>query len=323
MDWTIARHFAVGVAGVVALLLAGGGAAVAQVFPVKPIRLIVGPGPDIVARAIGQKLTEAWGQAVVVEQLPGAGGVIAAQTVARAPADGYTLLLTTGSYSIMQAIQPKVQFSLTRDFEPVAQIASLGFVLLAHPSVPAANADELVRFALAKPGFVNCASTGPGTTAHLGCEMLKTYAKADVVHVPYNGPGPALLDLLAGRVHIFFSPGTDFSNVKAGKLKALAVTGTQRVAAVPDVPTIAEAGWPQLSFSSWNGVHAPVSTPKAVVARLAEAILKATAAPEVGEKLALQGFVADAKPSDAFAKFVDADIARWQKIVAETGAKPE
>ena len=305
------------------LLANAGAGAVAQEYPVKSIRVIVGGGPDVVARAIGQKLTAAWGQAVVVEQLPGAGGLVAAQTVARAPADGYTLLLTSSAYAIMPAIQPKFQYNLVKDFEPIAQIASLGFVLLAHHSVAANSLDELVKLAQAKPGFINCGSVGAGSTAHLGCEILKTYAKVDIVHVPYNGAGPALLDLLAGRIHIFLSPGTDFSNVKAGKLKVLAITGSRRIEAVPEVPTMAEAGRPELSFESWNGFHAPGGTPKAVVAKLAAEILKAAATPEVQEKVKAQGFFADPRSGDAFAEFVKADVARWARIVAETGARPE
>jgi tripartite-type tricarboxylate transporter receptor subunit TctC len=297
--------------------------AIAQEFPNRPIRLIVGPGPDTTARAIGAKLGAALGQAIVVEQLPAAGGVVAAQTVAKAAPDGYTLLLTTGSYSIMQAIQPGINFNLQKDFEPVAQIASLGFVLLAHPDVAASSLAELTRLAREKPGTLNCASTGIGTTAHLGCEMFRTYGKIDFVHVPFKGNPPAVADLLAGRVHFFFSTGPAVSHVQAGKLKALAVTGPTRMAAIPAVPTVAEAGMPELSFISWNGVHAPAGTPKAVTARLGVEITKAATLPDIQKTLTVQGFDPDPKGAEAFGAFVRADVERWARVVAETGAKAQ
>ena len=297
--------------------------AAAQDFPTKSIRLVVGPGPDTTARAVGAKLSAVWGQTVVVEQLPGAGGVVAAQTVAKAAPDGYTLLLTTGSYSIMQAIRPDMKLSLLEDFEPVAQIASLSFVLLAHPGLAANTLPELIKLAKDKPGTLNCASTGPGTTAHLGCEMLRTYGKVDIVHVPYNGNAPSVTDLIAGRVHVFFSTGPGLVNVSAGKLKALAVTGPARMAAAPDVPTVAEAGMPELGFISWNGVHAPAGTPKPVIAKLGAELVKAASLPDIKQTLAVQGFDADPKPAEGFAAFVAADVGRWAKAVIETGAKAE
>ena len=297
--------------------------AAAQEFPNRPIRLIVGPGPDTTARAIGAKLGAALGQAIVVEQLPAAGGVVAAQTVAKAAPDGYTLLLTTGSYSIMQAIQPGINFNLQKDFEPVAQIASLGFVLLAHPDVAAHSLSELTRLARDKPGTLNCASTGIGTTAHLGCEMFRTYGKVDFVHVPFKGNPPAVADLLSGRVHFFFSTGPAISHVTAGKLKALAVTGPTRMAAIPAVQTVAEAGMPELSFISWNGIHAPAGTPKAVTARLGAEITRAAALPDIRQTLTVQGFDPDPKGAEAFGAFVRADVERWARVVAETGAKAQ
>ena len=250
--------------------------------------------------------------------------MIAAQTVARAPADGYSLLLTTTSFAIMQAMQPKLPFSLLTDFAPVGQVISAGFVLVAHPSVPATSLDELIRLAQAKPGFINCASTGPGTAPHLGCEMLRTYAKADVVHVPYNGTPPAVLDLLAGRVHILIATGPASVNlVQEGKLKALAVTGRNRVGALPQIPTMAELGRPELEIPGWNGVHAPAGTPPEVIARLSAEILKAVGQPEVGDKIRAQGFDPDPRSADAFGELVRADVARWTAIVKATGAKPE
>jgi tripartite-type tricarboxylate transporter receptor subunit TctC len=283
--------------------------------------LIVGPGPDTTARAIGAKIGATLGQPIVVDQLPGAGGVVAAQTVAKAPADGHTLLLTTGSYSIMQAIQPGINFNLERDFEPVAQVASLGFVLLAHPDVPANSLDELIQLAKNKPGALNCASTGIGTTAHLGCEMLRTYAKIDFVHVPFKGNPPAVIDLLAGRVHFFFSTGPALTHVAAGKLKALAVTGPKRMNAIGTVPTVEESGMPQLSFISWNGVHAPKGTPHSIISRLSTEIVRAAGLPDIQQTLIKQGFDPDPKDAEAFGVFVRSDVERWSRAVTETGAK--
>ncbi len=317
--WSLTPYFISAAIGINSLATP----ASAQDFPNRPIRLIVGPGPDVTARAIGAKVGAALGQPIVVEQLPAAGGVVAARTVARAAPDGYTLLLTTGSYSIMQAIQPTININLQKDFEPVAQIASLGFVLLAHIDLAANSVAELISLARDKPGVLNCASTGIGTTAHLGCEMFRTYGKIDFVHVPFKGNPPAVADLLAGRVHFFFSTGPAVSHVQAGKLKALAVTGPARMPAIASIPTMAEAGMPEMSFISWNGVHAPAGTPKAIIVKLGSEIIRATAQPDIQRTLLVQGFSPDPRDADAFGEFVRTDVERWAKVVAETGAKAE
>jgi tripartite-type tricarboxylate transporter receptor subunit TctC len=299
------------------------GSVVAQDFPSKPIRLIVGPGPDTTARAVGAKISASIGHQVVVEQLPGAGGVIAAQTVAKAAPDGYTLLLSTGSYSILQAINPQLKLSLLKDYQPVAQLASLSFVLLANPGLPANTLPELIKYAKDNPGKINCASTGVGTTAHLGCEMLKVYAGVNIVHVPYNGNPAAVVALLAGQVQIFFSTGPALVNVSAGKLKALAVTGPTRMKAIPSVQTVVEAGFPDLGFISWNGIHAPAGTPKAVVDKLGVEFAKAIAFPDVQNTLITQGFDPESRNAEQFSVFVKADVERWAKSVKDTGAKAE
>src|SRR5215210_1515368 len=237
--------------------------ACSQTFPSKPIRFIVGPGPDVLARLIGQKLTETWGQQVVVDQRPGAGGIIAADTVAKSIPDGYTLLLTTGAYTINATLYPKLPYNLERDLAPVDLLALISFLVIVNPSLPAKSMQELAQLARAKPGTLNCAHSGPGTTAHLGCEMLKSSARIDIVPVSYKGTIPAIVDVMSGQAQLMFAVMQGgLPQVQAGKLRAVAVTGSKRAAALPDVPTISEAGYPGADFISWNGVHVRAGTPK-------------------------------------------------------------
>jgi tripartite-type tricarboxylate transporter receptor subunit TctC len=295
----------------------------AQDYPTKPVFFVVGPGPDAVARLIGQKLTAAWGQQVLIDIQPTAGGVVAARNVAKAPPDGHTMLLTTGSYTIMQALRPDLPFNLLRDFEPVAQIGSLSFLLLANRSLPVKSLDDLIKLARAQPGKINCASSGVGTTAHLGCEMLKKFANIDIVHVPYKGAAPALTDLMGGQVEIFFAVPTTAAQVKSGDVRALAVTGRKRLAILPEVPTVAEAGLPDLEFGSWNGVHVPAATPKPIIARLNAEIGKARNQPDVQQRITDFGLTAEGGTPEEFGKFVKRDLAQWMKVVKETGVKVE
>jgi tripartite-type tricarboxylate transporter receptor subunit TctC len=295
----------------------------AQDYPTKPIFFVVGPGPDALARLFGQKLTAAWGQQVLIDIQPAAGGVVAARTVAKAAPDGHAMLLTTGSYTIMQAFRQDLQFNLLRDFEPVAQIGSLSFLLLANRSLPVKSLEDLIKLAREKPGKINCASSGVGTTAHLGCEMLKKYANIDIVHVPYKGAGPALTDLLGGYVEIFFAVPTTAAQVKSGDVRALAVTGKSRLAVLPDVPTVAEAGLPELTFGSWNGVHVPAATPKPIIAKLNAEIGKVRDLPDIRQRMTDFGFTPEGGTPEEFGEFVKRDVANWTRIVKETGVKVE
>jgi tripartite-type tricarboxylate transporter receptor subunit TctC len=312
-----------------ALLLSGvvgsqlPGAARAQDYPTKPVFFVVGPGPDAVARLIGQKLTAAWGQQVLIDIQPTAGGVVAARNVSKAPPDGHTMLLTTGSYTIMQALRPDLQFNLLRDFEPVVQIGSLSFLLLANRSLPVKSLDDLIKLARAQPGKINCASSGVGTTAHLGCEMLKKFANIDIVHVPYKGAAPALTDLMGGQVEIFFAVPTTAAQVKSGDVRALAVTGRKRLAVLPEVPTVAEAGLADLEFGSWNGVHVPAATPKPIIAKLNAEIGKARNQPDIQQRMTDFGLTAEGGTPEEFGEFVKRDLAQWMKVVKETGVKVE
>lgn len=300
------------------------GAALAQNYPSKPIRFIVGPGPDVLARMIGQRLTDSWGQQVVVDQRPGAGGIIAADTVSKSIPDGYTLLLTTGAYTVNAALYSKLPYSLERDLAPVSLLATISFLVIVNPSLPAKTLQELVQLAKAKPGLLNCAHSGPGTTAHLGCEMLKSSAHIDIVSVPYKGTVPAIIDVIGGQAQLMFAVMQGgLPHVQAGKLRALAVTGAKRSAALPEVPTIAEAGVPGADFISWNGVHVPARTPQATIAKLNGELDRLVKLPEVRERMLTLGLNPAGGMPAAFAAFVKADIARWAKVIKDSGVRVE
>lgn len=220
--------FRVAVLALIAGVSVSTGAALAQNYPVKPIRFIVGPGPDVLARMIGQRLTDSWGQQVVVDQRPGAGGIIAADIVAKSIPDGYTLLLTTGAYTVNAALYSKLPYNLERDLAPVSLLATISFLVVVNPALPAKTMQELIQLAKAKPGSLNCAHSGPGTTAHLGCEMLKSSAHIDIVSVPYKGTIPAIIDVIGGQAQLMFAVMQGgLPQVQAGKLRALAVTGAE------------------------------------------------------------------------------------------------
>ncbi len=301
----------------------GSGALLAQDFPSKPAFIVLGPGPDAMPRLFGHKLTEMWKQQVLVDPQPAGGGLVATRTVARAAPDGHTMLLTTGSYTINEVLRPTFPFSLTRDFLPAAQIGTLSFILIANPSLPAKTLGDLIKLAKEKPGELNCASSGVGTTAHLGCEMLNRYGGVNIVHVPYKGVAPALVDLIAGRVHVTFSVPTAIGQVRSGEVKALAVTGAKRLPTLPDTPTVAEAGLPALQFFSWNGIHVPAGTPPAIVAKINEDFAKVRAMPDIQERMLQLGFTPEGGSAAEFGEFVSADLARWKKVVADTGVKAE
>lgn len=296
-------------------------AVVAQEFPSRPVVIVVGPGPDAMPRLFGHKLSEMWGQQVVVDRQPAGGGMAAMRAVAKGSADGHAMLLTTGSYTINEVLRPSFPFSLIRDFAPAAQIGTLPFMLLVHPSVPAKTLPELIKYAEEKPGELNCASSGVGTTAHLGCEMLARYTKAKIVHVPYKGVGPALVDLLAGRVQMTFSVPTAIQHVRSGELRAVAVTGPKRLATLPDVQTVAEAGVPNLEFTSWNGLHVPAGTPPDAIAKIAADVGKVRAMPDIQQRMGELGFTPEGGTAQDFGAFVQADLDRWKRVVKDTNVK--
>jgi len=296
-------------------------------YPTKPIRLVVpfppGGATDILAREVAKHLTEAWGQSVVVDNRPGAGGNIGSELVAKSAPDGYTLEMgTVGTHAINASLYSKMPYDHIKDFVPVILVAGVPNVLEVHPSVPVNSVQELIAYAKANPGKLNFASSGSGTSIHLSGELFKVMAGVQMTHVPYKGSAPALSDLLGGQVQLMFDNlPPSLPQIKAGKLRALAVTSSTRAPALPDVPTVAEAGLPGFEASSWFGVLAPAGTPPAIVAKLNAEIAKWLTTPEAKEKLANVGAnIAGGTPED-FARHIQAETAKWAKVVKESGAK--
>jgi len=305
------------------------GLAPAQNYPNKPIRMVspfaAGGGVDFTARFIGQKISEGLGQTVVVENRAGAGGAIGTEFVAKAPPDGYTLLLgSAGPMTILPGLTAKLPYDPLKDFAPITLVTSMPFVLVVHPSLPVKTVKELLALARAKPGQLNFGSPGNGTTTHLAEELLKMSANVDMVHVPYKGVAPALTDLLAGQVQFMSGDlSTVMPQVRAGKLRAIAVTSSKRSAQVPDLPTIAEGGLPGYDASGWFGVLAPAATPVDLVTRLHAVIVKGISTPEARERLAsLGGDVVGNTPAE-YAVFLRADLAKWSKLIKTIGLKAE
>ena len=307
-------------ATLIALFMAA--AATAQEFPSKPIRIIVGPGPDIVARIFGQKLTDAWGQQMLIDTRPGGGGTIAAETVAKSPPDGYTLLLASASYTINAVLQPG-SYDLFRDFAAVAFAASSPFLFVVHPSVPARSVSEFIALAKAKPAQLNYASSGNGTPPHLAGEMFKTMAHINIVHVPYKNAAPAMIDTVSGQVQaMFVILPLGLPHVQAGKVRALGVTGAKRSTLAPALSTIAEAGIPGFEVIGWNGFLAPAATPKPIVARLNGEMMRALKQTDVPQRLATVGYEPPTPNSpDDFTAYMKAEVAKWAKVVKEAGVK--
>ena len=301
----------------------------AQAFPARPIRLIVpfGPGStvDIMARALAQPLYEQTGQSVVVENKPGAGGTVGVDVIAKAPKDGYTIGIgTTGPLTINPALQSRMPFDTLTDLAPVSLIATGPNAVLVNPSVPAKNVKELLAYARANPGALNFASAGVGSTNHLAGELFKSVAGIQMVHVPYKGNGEALADLMAGRVQVLFSglPPV-MSQVQAGKARVLAIAGPTRAAALPDVPTVAEAGLPGAEVLVWYGVLAPTGTPKEVLARLNAEVVKAMARPDIRTRFADAGSDAASSTPEEFSRMIRADLAKWKKVITTANIKVE
>jgi tripartite-type tricarboxylate transporter receptor subunit TctC len=303
--------------------------AAAQTYPVRPIRIVIpfppGSGADILARAVGTKLTERWGQQVLVDSRPGASGVIAAEIVIKAPADGYTLMLgTSSSHAINVSLRQKLPYDPVRDFAPVSLVAFVPLLLVAHPSVPVKSAQELIAFARARPGQLNFASAGTGTTAHLAGELFKSMAGIDMVHVPYKGSPQALLDTISGQVSLVFAPIlTALPQVTTGKLKALAVTTPRRSPSAPDVPTVAEGALPGYEATLWYGLFAPAGTPREIVMRLSGEVVAILGLPDARESLQQQGAVPAGNSPEEFAAHVKSEIAKWAKVVKTAGVRPD
>jgi tripartite-type tricarboxylate transporter receptor subunit TctC len=299
----------------------------AQPYPSKPIRMIVAFAPggiaDFAARSISQRLAESLGVPVVVENRPGAGGVIGADLVAKAAPDGYTVLVTSISHTINPSVTKNLPFDTQRDFAPVMLIADAPNILVVHPSVPAASLQELIELARRRPGELNYASSGVGTSTHLCGELLKAMTAIDLVHVPYKGGGPAVADLLGGQVQVMFATlPTVLEHIRAGKLRALGVTGGQRFAGAPEFPTIAQTGLPGYEVSGWSGLFAPAGTPRAAIDRLAAETARILREPTLKERFLAQGAEPAVKLPDEFAAFVDSEVKKWKKVAEFSGMRP-
>ena len=316
----------------VAALLFSPGAwaqALAANYPNKVVRFICpfppGGANDLLARLFAQKMTDAYGQQVIVDNRGGAGGIIGAEAGAKAPADGYTITMANLS---MLAINPflysKLPYDVVRDFAPVIELAQSVNLLLVHPSVPATTLKELIDLARAKPGGYNYATPGIGTPAHLATELMASMAGIKLVHVPYKGSGAAIPAVIAGESQIFIEPvATSIAHARAGRMRALAVTSAQRAAVTPELPTMVEAGLTGYEFTSWYGVIAPAATPRAVVMRLNETINRILNQADIKENLNSQAMLTIGGPPEAFAAKIKTEMARWGKVVKDTGAKAD
>ena len=300
----------------------------AQTYPNRPVRMITGsPGStsDIAARFVAQKLTQLWHQQVVVDNRPGAGGIIGAEIAATSNPDGYTLFVgQIGTHASPQFLFKKLAYDPVKDFAPISLMTNSGIALVVNASVPAKNVKEFVAYAKAKPGGVNYGSAGGGTSSQLSGELFNQITGAKLVHIPYKGAGFALSGVVAGEVQAaFLSTTTASAQVKAGKLRALAVLSAKRFAAAPDIPTAAEQGYPGIDASVWFGLFAPAGTPKAIVMKINQAVVSSLQTPDA--KRVLEGQGAEAVPStpEEFGAFLKSEIAKWGKVIKEAGIKAQ
>ena len=306
----------------VAVTLGASCVSYAQDYPTRFIRVIVGPGPDIVARLFGAKITDVVGQQVVVEPRPGAGGTIAAQTVASAQPDGYNLLLASASYTINTAMAQS-PLDLGRDFAPIGLVATVPFVLVVHPSLAARNLAELIALAKANPGKLNYASSGIGTPPHLAGELFKSMAGIDVVHVPLREANSALNAVVSGSVQMMFSiASTAASQIGGGTVRGIGVTSLRPSPLLPGLPSLAESGLPGFTVIGWNGFVAPRGTPAAIVGKLSSTLQRGLDDPELRQRLATSGYEPAARNSpDDFAAFIRSDTAKWVALIEKTNMK--
>jgi len=300
-----------------------------QSWPSRPLRIVVpfaaGAGVlDIMARLIGRHLAEALGQQVVIDNRPGAGGIVGAEVVAKAEPDGYTLLMGNTALVVAPYLYAKLPFDPLADFVPISLVNSAPLLLVVHPSVPAQSVGELLAYAKARPGQLNYGSGGVGTTPYLATELLKSMTGIDVVHVPYKGGAPALADLVAGQLTFMIEnvPGT-LPLVKSGKLRALAITSAQRSPLAPELPTLSEAGVASYEMVGWNGVFVAKGTPPAIVAQLGDRLMKVLRLAEVKDQMATLGAETGGNSAQEFGAFVKAESARWGAIIKERGIRPE
>jgi tripartite-type tricarboxylate transporter receptor subunit TctC len=298
-------------------------------YPNKTIRMVVpftpGGSTDILARAIGQKLTEAWGQPVIIDNVPGAGGSIGADKVAKASPDGYTLMMGhIGTLAVNPSLYPKLPYDPVKDFAPVAWVARVPNVLVVHPSVKANNVKELVALAKSKPGQLNYGSGGNGSAANLATEYFKMQTGASLLHIPYRGTAPAVTDLIGNQIQVMFTGAPAvIGQVKNGQLRALAVSSPKRLDALPDLPTVAEAGYKDFEADQWYGVVAPTGTPKDIVAKLNTQINLALASNELKTRLNSEGAIATPTTPEAYGQLIVREIARWKPVIQSGRVKAD
>jgi tripartite-type tricarboxylate transporter receptor subunit TctC len=309
----------------IALIPAG---AAAQQYPTRPLRIVVpfaaAGGSDIIARIIAQKLNESLGQPVIVDNRPGAGANIGIGIAAKAPPDGYTLLVASSAFTVNPTLYSKIPYEPFRDFYPLTCIGSSPNMIAVHPQFPAKSVKELIELVRSQPGKHNYSSPGAGTTPHLSGEMLRIAFRIDLRHIPYGGAGPQVQSLISGQVPIGFASVPSFApQVKAGQLRGLAVTAEKRTAALPDVPSMGELGMPGMVGDTFQGLFVPAATPRAITARLHTDVMKALAAPDVRERLAVIGLEPIGNTPEQFAAQIKSDIARWGKVIREAGIKAE
>lgn len=300
------------------------GQAGSEAYPVRPIRFVIGGGPDTLARVVGQKLTEAWGQQTVIDQRGGGAAAISADVVARAKPDGYTLLLATSTHATHMVTPGNITqtYDLIRDFAPVTLAASTAFILSVHPSLPVKSVSELVRFAKAQSGKLNYASAGSGSPPHLTMELFKTMTGVNIVHVPYKTIAAGVIDLMAGQIQVMFTVApSGLPHINSGRLRALAVSSAKRSPFAPQIPTVAESGVAGFDIFTWNGVLAPAGTSPVIVAKLQSGIVTALKGTDVQERITASGFEPLGTTSAEFGAFLTSEVARWTKVVKQSGAR--
>ena len=318
----IKRAFALAAAATLAAATSGSSA---QSYPNRPVRILVpfpaGAGVDIVARMLGLPLTDLWGQAAVVDNRPGAGGTIACELAAKAAPDGYTLLLgNISTFAMAPSLYKKVNYDPVQSFAPITLVNTSANVLVAHPSLPAATTQALIALAKAKPGQINYASAGSGTSPHLAAELFKSMAGVDLVHVPYKGSPQALTDLLGGQTQIMFaSLVSALPHIRQARLRALGVTSLKRAAALPDLPAISEAGLRGYDVSVWMGIVAPAGTPPAIIAQLNRQIAALLQSPDIRERLAVQGLEAASNSPAEFRSYIASEVRKWAVVIKQAG----
>jgi len=315
------------IASIAVILAAASGYAGAQSFPIRPVRLI-SPFPpggfnDILSRLVGQKLTESWGQQVVVDNRPGANMIVGTNLAAKSPPDGYTMVMA----AIPHAINPglyKLPYDSVKDFTPIVMICFVPNLLVVHPSTPANTVKELIAYAKANPGKLSFGSVGSGSSSHMAGELLKVTAGIDMVHIPYKGAAPALTDLMAGRVQVYIGATTSvLPHVRTGRLRALGVTSTKRVSSLPEYPTVIESGVPGFDVSSWYGLLGPAGMSPALVGKISADVRRVSNTPDVRERLLKDGAETADNTSVEFAAAIRDDIQKWKQVVKVTGAKPD